>query len=88
MEGTDKELIEAFEKILTQLKKHIYNIKIQYKWYRAAVDGLEENEVLLHIDFSENYSCKCFEERKYFVRIFEFSLFYLFIFVDLTPFNY
>ena len=55
-------MIEAFEKILQQLKNHIYNIKIQHRSYRAAVDGLEENEILFHIDFSKNYSCKCFEE--------------------------
>lgn len=45
-----------------QLKKHIYNIKVQYKSYRAAIDNLKNNEIVLHVDFSENYNCKHFEE--------------------------
>lgn len=62
VEGTVEELIENFKQALVQLKKHIYNIKVQYKSYRAAIDNLEKNEIVLHVDFSENYNCKHFEE--------------------------
>nr|CAI5864957.1 unnamed protein product [Callosobruchus analis] len=48
--------------MLKRLKVHNYNIKVQYQSYTNAVDGLKENEIVLHIDFSENYCCKYFEE--------------------------
>ncbi|CAH2095385.1 unnamed protein product [Euphydryas editha] len=61
-EGTVSKLIENFNRTLVELKKHIYKIKIQYKSYRAAIDNLKNDEVVLHVDFSENYNCKHFEE--------------------------
>nr|CAI5830940.1 unnamed protein product [Callosobruchus analis] len=56
-EGTVTELTETFKTMLKRLKVYNYNIKVQYQSYRNAVDGLKENEVVLHIDLSENYSC-------------------------------
>ncbi|CAH2012754.1 unnamed protein product [Acanthoscelides obtectus] len=40
----------------------MFNIKTQYRSYRDAIDNLKSDEIVLHIDFSENYSCKCFEK--------------------------
>nr|CAI5831484.1 unnamed protein product [Callosobruchus analis] len=34
----------------------------QYKAYRQCINGLSENEVALHIHFSENYACKYHSE--------------------------
>ncbi|CAH2009759.1 unnamed protein product [Acanthoscelides obtectus] len=62
VEGTVPELTGRFNKTLRELKKHIFNITTQYGSYRDAMDNLKTDEIVLHIDFSENYSCKCFEE--------------------------
>ncbi|CAH1636783.1 unnamed protein product [Spodoptera littoralis] len=56
------ELIEKFKLAIQVLKKHIYNIKMQYRSYRLAIDDLKNDEALLHVDFSENYNGKYFEE--------------------------
>lgn len=61
-ESTGKDLIDKFEATLKEFKRHIYYIKTQYRNYRKCIDDLAINEVALHIDFSENYSCKFFEE--------------------------
>ncbi|XP_063384484.1 uncharacterized protein LOC134670614 [Cydia fagiglandana] len=61
-EGTVEELIGNLKQTMIQLKKHVYNIKVQCKSYRNAIDNLNNNEVVLHVDFSENYNCKHFEE--------------------------
>nr|CAI5852643.1 unnamed protein product [Callosobruchus analis] len=61
-EGTIKTLVNKFETALKELKRHVHYIKTQYKNYRICIDGLSENEIALHIDFSENYSCKYFEQ--------------------------
>ncbi|CAH0397863.1 unnamed protein product [Chilo suppressalis] len=55
-------LIDAFEETLKNFKRHVYNIKTQYKNYRACIDRLTEEEIALHVDFSENYNCKLHEE--------------------------
>ncbi|KAL3282221.1 hypothetical protein HHI36_005415 [Cryptolaemus montrouzieri] len=60
---TVADLIRKFNQ--KDLKKHIYNIKVQYKCYPAdpaAIGDLKSDEVVLHIDYSENYSCKHFKE--------------------------
>lgn len=60
--STVKTLIEKFEETLKEFKTHVYNIKTQYRNYRACIDGLSKHEIALHVDFSENYNCKCFQE--------------------------
>ncbi|CAH2008898.1 unnamed protein product [Acanthoscelides obtectus] len=62
VEGTVPELIGRFNKTLRELKKHSFNITTQYRSYRDVIDNLKSDEIVLHINFSENYSCKCFEE--------------------------
>lgn len=62
IENTGKALINQFEITLKEFKRHVYYIKTQYINYRKCIDGLAINEIALHIDFSENYSCKYFEE--------------------------
>lgn len=60
--GTVKELMTAFNKEMNVLKKHVYNIKIQYKSFREAIDNLRETEMVIVADFSENYNGKYHEE--------------------------
>lgn len=61
-QGTVKDLIELFHKQICPFKKHVYNFYYQYHQYRTCIDNLKENEALIHIDFSENYTCKYHKE--------------------------
>jgi hypothetical protein len=60
--GNLANLITMFEKELTVYKVHIFNIRHQYNCYKKVKDSLQSNEVLLHCDFSENYTCKMHEQ--------------------------
>ena len=57
-----KELTIKCSEMLNKFKKHIFNIWHQYAQYRFLKESLNANECTLHIDFTENYSCKYFEE--------------------------
>jgi len=46
-----------FEK-LSEIKQHSYDIMHQYGAIKYLKDNLNPNEILFHIDFSENYSLK------------------------------
>lgn len=56
--GSLKTLLDAFQEELQNFKTHSYNILHQYKEYRRCTKNLDERTIALHIDFSENYSCK------------------------------
>ena len=56
--GSVDHLVNEFCKDLPKYKKHTYNIKHQYRKYREIRENLKEDEVLLHIDFAENYAGK------------------------------
>ena len=57
--GTVGRLMESFEKeINDRFCKHTYNIRNQYREIRKLRKGLTEEDAIIHIDFSENYSCK------------------------------
>jgi hypothetical protein len=60
--GTVSQLIEKFENELPAYKKHIFNWKHQQRKYQECVANLKQNEVLILVDFSENYVCKMREE--------------------------
>lgn len=63
--GTLKELKSMFQdEIKDNLCPHVYTIQHQYHKYRHVRDELlrEGDEALIHIDFSENYSCKYAQE--------------------------
>lgn len=44
------------------MKKHVFNTYNQQKPYQTLKEKLQDNEVIIHCDFSENYSCKLFQE--------------------------
>jgi len=52
------ELVDMFNAEIKVLKKHIFVKREQNKFYNNVKDNLEENEVLIHVDYSENYSNK------------------------------
>lgn len=60
--GTLQDLMMLFERDLQDFKIYLYNIRHQYKMYKDVKDNLKTNEILLHCDFSENFTCKMFQE--------------------------
>lgn len=55
-------LVSEFHDKLFRFRRHIFNIRWQYGVYRQLRENLGNNEYLLHVDFSENYSCKYAQE--------------------------
>lgn len=47
-----------FQDRLFNTHGHIFNIRWQYSMYRKLRENLGPNECLIHVDFSENYSCQ------------------------------
>lgn len=58
----EHDLNTDFQERLLHFRRHVFNIKWQFDAYRELRRSLKHNESLLHIDFSENYSCKYSEE--------------------------
>lgn len=56
--GTCAELLNIFNQKLDSLAKHHYNWLQKAKECRALKESLREDEIALHVDFSENFSCK------------------------------
>ncbi|XP_028175908.1 uncharacterized protein LOC114364103 [Ostrinia furnacalis] len=61
-EGILKELMLSFNQEFKRLKKHVYNMKIQFQSFRLAISNLQEEEAVIVVDFSENYECKYHQE--------------------------
>ncbi|CAH0547526.1 unnamed protein product [Brassicogethes aeneus] len=57
-----KKLVSILEDTLQSFLIHAGNIAHQYQTIAQLKKNLSENDVLIHIDFSENYSCKYGEE--------------------------
>lgn len=62
-------LNNEFQLELKKFKKHYFNVKTQYQAYRMYKENFKPFEVLIHIDFSENFACKLAEE----VQMFHFG---------------
>ncbi|KAI0207818.1 Ficolin-2 [Lamellibrachia satsuma] len=56
--STFDDVVNLFQDTLRRFRKHIFNIRNQYKYYRMLRDNLENDECLIHVDFSENYVCR------------------------------
>lgn len=57
--GTLNELKTQFSyKVSTELCRHVFIIRHQFRAYKSLKESLQQFEALLHIDFSENYGCK------------------------------
>ncbi|KAG5885942.1 hypothetical protein JTB14_018396 [Gonioctena quinquepunctata] len=59
---TLKKLVLVLEETLKSFLLHAGNIAHQYQMMTQLKKKLSTNEVLIHIDFSENYCCKYWEE--------------------------
>lgn len=53
---------KIWEKEENEFKEHVFKIKTQYSQLRQLKENLPEKEILLHMDFAENYSCKTADE--------------------------
>lgn len=60
--GTVDELSKKFQQEMKKFCRHSFNISQQYAAYTQCRENLNENEALIHIDFSENYACKMAQE--------------------------
>ena len=58
IESSQEELVERFHTHLTKFKRHLFNIGQQYAYYRGLRSCMANDECLIHIDFSGNFSCK------------------------------
>lgn len=60
---TKRELVHLFcLKMLEKFMKHINNIKHQFSVTKQIKDELKANDILIHCNFSESYSCKLASE--------------------------
>jgi len=58
VKGTMQQLVDEFGAELNLCCKHLYNIAHQYKAVRTLKQKLTDKDILLHVDFSENFGCK------------------------------
>lgn len=56
--GTINQLVEDFQEEMDKTLRHLYNIKHQYEAVRSLKQKLGSRDVLIHVDFSENLTCK------------------------------
>lgn len=61
-EGSIQDLINLINSDMKRFLIHSYNISHQYNSYKFCIANLKDNEVVIHIDFSENYVCKLHTE--------------------------
>lgn len=59
---TVAELIKIFEESLKLFKIHSFNMWHQTKSYKTCLENLDDNEMAVHCDFSENFECKMAQE--------------------------
>lgn len=61
--STEK-LVELTQDHLPNFSRHIYNVRHQFETLRSLRETLTQNDVVVHIDYSENYACKNTREIK------------------------
>ena len=59
--------IDRMSSQVKSLKHHIYMKRMQVKCYNEIKENFDENEILIHVDYSENYETS--SKVKYKVRI-------------------
>ena len=60
--GTVHGVADVFHQNIIRYKKHLYKFRHQFNHYKELRSTLKQHEVLLHVDFSENYLCKTADE--------------------------
>lgn len=59
-----EKLVDLTQNHLSNFSRYIYNIKHQFERLRRLRETLTQNDVMVHIDYSENYGCKYTREIK------------------------
>ncbi|KAK6185006.1 hypothetical protein SNE40_007337 [Patella caerulea] len=57
-----RHLIEEFNDGLERICRHVFNIRHQYSQIRSLKQNLGADKALIHMDFSENFSCQYHQE--------------------------
>lgn len=60
--SSKRNLVSKFCILIDKFMIHVSNIRHQYYVVNKIKNSLTENDVLVHMDYSENYSCKYSEE--------------------------
>ena len=55
-------MISSYGEQFSKYTKHIYNCRAQFRYFRKRRESLILNECLIHIDYSEKYTCKLSSE--------------------------
>ncbi|XP_060762316.1 uncharacterized protein LOC132871810 isoform X2 [Neoarius graeffei] len=55
---SQENLVEMFHSLLHRFRRHLFNIKQQYAHCRELKRHMPMDECLIHIDFSENFTCR------------------------------
>lgn len=55
-------MVNLFQSLVSKACRHVFNIRHQYVQYRQLRSKLDDSTCLIHIDFSENYSCRYHSE--------------------------
>lgn len=58
LSGTAEQLKSCYAEQIKRLKPHVYTIVNQYEVLASKKEELQDNEVMIHIDFSENWTVK------------------------------
>ena len=56
--GSLQVLLDDVDKDLPRVAKHNFNIRHRYRSLKRLREDPSSYELMLHIDFSENYNCK------------------------------
>ena len=54
--------LKVNEELRGSSSKHVFNIRHQFCAYRSLKESLQHDEAVMHIDFSQNYSCGYYPE--------------------------
>lgn len=55
---SQENLVEMFHSLLQRFRRHLFNIKQQYVHCRELKRHMPMDKCLIHIDFSENFTCR------------------------------
>ncbi|WAR22315.1 hypothetical protein MAR_016289 [Mya arenaria] len=61
-QGTLDQLNDEIQAEAQRASRHVFNIRHQYQAISRLKENLKAEDVLIHIDFSENYNCKYHQE--------------------------
>ena len=59
-----EKLVELTQDHLPNLSRHIFNIKHQFERLRSLRENLNQNDIVVHIDYTEHHACKYTREIK------------------------